>query len=92
MARVNAKKPIYANGETARDLDRLSKAALIDVVVDCCKRMFGEDVWEESTAACLYEVCHAPLRERGDKCPFPSSQDSLEMGAAFDEKPYAKLK
>jgi hypothetical protein len=91
MARISAKQPIFATSVASRELERLSKAALMDIVVDCCKRMFGEDVYEANQNACLNEVCQVVLRHRGDKNPWEHSSGTAQIGAAFDEKPYHRI-
>lgn len=87
---MNKKDPIFIDSPSSKELLRLSKNALIDVVIDCCKRMFGEDVFEESPSACLNEVCHTTLRMRGDKNPWDGASGTAQVGQAFDDRPYER--
>lgn len=64
------KPPIFIDNPAAKQLRRLSKAALIDVVIDAAKRMHGETTYEEYPRACLDDVCAVPLRHRGDRNPW----------------------
>jgi hypothetical protein len=86
------KKPaLFVDSPASKELHRLSKAALIDVVIDCCKRMFGEDVFAESPNACLNEVCQHPLRMRRDKNPWDGASGTAIVGQRFDDEPYKRL-
>lgn len=91
MARVNAKQPMFARSPWERQLESLSKSALMDVVVDCCKRMFGEDVYAKNQKACINEVVDVILRHRGDKNPFQHASGTVAIGSAFDERPHERL-
>ena len=64
MARINAKPPLFAVRPAELELERLSKAALVDVVIDCCKGMFAEDVFADRPASCLADAGPRP----GDRC------------------------
>jgi hypothetical protein len=66
MTRVNAKPP--ANASPAADyFARLSKAALVDILVDCLVRQNGEDQPLTTTAAAA--LAEPVLRMRGDRLP-----------------------
>lgn len=92
MTRINAKGSLFASEPSERELHRLSKAALIDIVIDCCKRMYGEDVYADEMNACLNDACQAILRERGDKNPWAYSPGTAVVGAAFDDRPHERPK
>lgn len=86
------KPPIFVSGSIAKDLERMSKAALMDIVVDACRRMYGEDVWNENPYACLSDLCDVPLKHRGDPNPWKGSPGTAAIGSAFDERPHMKLR
>ena len=66
MTRVNAKPP--ANVSPAADyFSRLSKAALVDILVDCLQRNNGED--QPLTIAAAAALAEPVLRMRGDRLP-----------------------
>lgn len=66
MARINAKQPVF-DDPAVRWLNQLSKAALIDIVVDVLKREHGEmEIISERQAE---EFVSPVLNMRGDKSP-----------------------
>jgi hypothetical protein len=64
MARVNAKQTVYTDPAT-KYFERLSKSALIDILVDTLKRENGEDsICSEVQAR---DMAEPVLRMRGDR-------------------------
>jgi hypothetical protein len=84
--RLVARKPKPAELE----LDSLSRAALIEIVIDCCKRMYSEEVYRDATSACLNDACQATLRERQDHNPWKDAAGTAMVGFRFDEKPHLR--
>jgi hypothetical protein len=75
MTRVNAKHSIHVD-PAATYFEQLSKAALVDILVDVLKREAGDEghICRESEAKSLAEPV---LRLRGDKVPL-STEDQIE--------------
>ncbi len=90
MARINAKHPIFVDSPATREIERLSKAALTDCLIDCCKRMYGEDVFADSPSACLNDACRTVLRMREDKNPWGHARGTESIGSRFDAEPHIK--
>ena len=65
----NKKPPALVSRRLAYGLDTLSKAALVDLVVDLARREIGEDATDDALATTI-EQMHGPIaRARGDKPP-----------------------
>ncbi len=79
MTRANAKGPVYVDPAVGY-FEQLSKAALIDILVDVLKREAGEEghICRESEAKMLSEPV---LMMRGDKVPL-STEDHIEKRRA----------
>jgi hypothetical protein len=89
--RIGAKSPVLASSDVAFILDRLSKAALIDLVVDLFNRMHGEDVMgdDEKLLEAFTDAFGPVARVRGDKVP---DLFRLLNGKWRQEDAYAKSK
>ena len=79
MTRVNAKPSVHVD-PAATYFEQLSKAALIDILVDVLKREAGDEghICRESEAK---ELAEPVLLMRGDKVPM-STEDQMQKRVA----------
>jgi hypothetical protein len=82
VTRVNAKQSIHVD-PAATYFEQLSKAALVDILVDVLKREAGDEghICRESEAK---ELAEPVLRLRGDKIPL-STEDQIAKARAASE-------